>query len=59
MILVVAHSLPLAYLLAAVDGTDPARRMQLVDYATPFRLGAAALRGAVDRLEAWCAAPSW
>lgn len=59
VILVVAHSLPLAYLLAAADGTDPARRMQLVEYATPFRLDAAALRGAVDRLEAWCAAPGW
>ena len=59
VILVVAHSLPLAYLLAAADGADPARRMELVEYATPFRVDAAALRGAVDRLEAWCAAPGW
>ncbi len=59
VVLVVAHSLPIAYLLAAVDGTDPARRMQLVDYATPHRLGAEALDAAVARLEAWCAAPTW
>ncbi len=58
-VLVVAHSLPIAYLLAAVDGADPARRMQLVGYATPHRLDAAALDAAVALLEAWCAAPTW
>jgi broad specificity phosphatase PhoE len=59
VVLVVAHSLPLAYLLAAAEGTDPARRMQLVEYATAYRLDAAALGRAVERLEAWCAAPTW
>jgi broad specificity phosphatase PhoE len=58
-VLVVAHSLPIAYVLGAVDGADPARRMQLVDYATAHRLDAAALESAVARLEAWCAAPTW
>jgi probable phosphoglycerate mutase len=59
VVLVVAHSLPLAYILGAIDGAAPARRMQLVDYATPHRLDAPALSDAVARLEAWCAAPTW
>jgi broad specificity phosphatase PhoE len=59
VVLVVIHSLPIAYVLGAVDGADPARRMPMVDYARPFRLEAEALGRAVDRLEAWCAAPSW
>ena len=59
VVLVVAHSLPLASVLGAVDGADPARRMQLIDYATAHRLDAAALGTAVARLEAWCAAPTW
>jgi broad specificity phosphatase PhoE len=58
-VLVVIHSLPIAYVLGAVDGADPAQRMGMIDYARPFRLEAEALGRAVDRLEAWCAAPSW
>ena len=59
VVLVVAHSLPIAYVLAAADGVAPARRMQKADYATPHRLDAAALEAAVVCLEAWCAAPTW
>jgi probable phosphoglycerate mutase len=58
-ILVVIHSLPIAYVLGAVDGADPTRRMGMIDYAWPFRVDADALERAVDRLEEWCAAPSW
>jgi broad specificity phosphatase PhoE len=58
-VLVVIHSLPIAYVLGAVDGADPAQRMALIDYARPFRLDAEGLERAVDRLEEWCAAPSW
>jgi broad specificity phosphatase PhoE len=58
-VLVVMHSLPIAYVVGAVDGADPARRMGMIDYARPFRLEADALVSAVERLEAWCAAPSW
>ena len=58
-VLVVIHSLPIAYVLGAVDGADPAQRMGMIDYARPFRLEGAVLEQAVDRLEAWCAAPSW
>ncbi len=59
VVLVVAHSLPISYLLAAADGAEPARRMQQVAYATPYRVDAEAFAGAVDRLETWCAAPTW
>ena len=58
-VLVVTHSLPIAYVLGAVDGADPAQRMAPIDYARPFRLEAKALEQTVARLEAWCAAPSW
>jgi probable phosphoglycerate mutase len=58
-VLAVIHSLPIAYVLGAVDGADPARRMALIDYARPFPLEAETLEPAVARLEAWCAAPSW
>ncbi|HEU5212222.1 MAG TPA: histidine phosphatase family protein [Gaiellaceae bacterium] len=58
-VLVVIHSLPIAYVLGAVGGADPAQRMAPIDYARPFRLEAEALEHAVARLEAWCAAPSW
>jgi probable phosphoglycerate mutase len=58
-VLVVIHSLPIAYVLGAVEGADPAQRMGMIDYARPSRLEAEALERAVDHLEAWCAAPSW
>jgi broad specificity phosphatase PhoE len=59
-ILVVFHALPIAYLLSALEGTDPAPRMgRVVEYARPYPVGADALRSAVELLERWCAAPSW
>jgi probable phosphoglycerate mutase len=58
-ILVVAHSLPIAYVLMALAGFDPAPRVPLVDYATAHTVSAADLSRAITRLEAWCAAPSW
>ena len=58
-ILAVLHSLPIAYVLAAARGGDIARRVELVEYARPYRLAPAQLRAAVERLEAWCAAPTW
>lgn len=53
-ILVVIHSLPIAYILG-----EPQQRMPMVEYVRPHRLPADELRAAVERLEAWCAAPSW
>lgn len=58
-VLVVAHSLPVAYVLAAVRGEDPAPRAELALHAHPYVIPAEELRTALHRLEAWCAAPTW
>jgi broad specificity phosphatase PhoE len=58
-VLVVGHSLPIAYVLAAVRGDDPAPIVPLVEHATAYRLAAADLERAVGRLDAWSAAPTW
>lgn len=58
-ILVVAHGLPVRYVLDAVEGRNPAAAVAQVPYAEPFRLSAAELKRAVRRLEAWVIAPVW
>jgi broad specificity phosphatase PhoE len=58
-VLAVVHSLPIAYLLAAVRGQVPAPRVDLVDYAVTHRLTERKLLDAVEQLEAWCADPTW
>ena len=59
-VLAVAHALPIAYVLAALEGRPPAPRMdRTVAYAHPYRLDAAGLRRALVVIETWCAAPSW
>lgn len=58
-ILVVTHSLPIAYILMALSGRDPAPRVPLVEYARAHRVRAGELGRAVDRLEAWHGAPTW
>ncbi len=58
-ILVVAHGLPVRYVLDAVAARDPAAAVAQVPYAEPFRLTADELRAAVDRLAAWAASPAW
>jgi len=58
-LLVVAHSLPLAYTLAAAAGAPPRPRADLVDYATPYPLDRRSLERATAVLEAWLAAPDW
>jgi broad specificity phosphatase PhoE len=57
--IVVAHSLPIAYVLAARDGALPARRVPLVEHAHPYRFAAEELERAVTLLEGWCVAPTW
>ncbi|HZC28108.1 MAG TPA: histidine phosphatase family protein [Gaiellaceae bacterium] len=59
VLLVVTHSLPIAYVLMALAGRDPAPRVPLVDYAAPHAVTGDELEHAVLRLEAWCAAPTW
>ena len=53
-VLVVGHALPIAY---ALD--EPTPRMRMVDHASAHELPADELRAAVERLEAWLAAPTW
>jgi 2,3-bisphosphoglycerate-dependent phosphoglycerate mutase len=58
-VLVVAHGLPVRYVLDAVEGRNPAAVIAQVPYAEPFRLEAGELTAAVDILEAWVANPAW
>jgi broad specificity phosphatase PhoE len=59
-ILAVLHALPIAYLLAALEGEPPAARMDRpIEYAAAHSVEAGALAGAVAVLEAWCASPGW
>ncbi|HET7855175.1 MAG TPA: histidine phosphatase family protein [Gaiellaceae bacterium] len=58
-ILVVAHSLPIAYVLMALAGREPAPRVPLVEHAKTHAVSAGELARAIARLEAWRAAPSW
>ena len=58
-VLVVAHGLPIRYVLNAAQGVDPAPIVDQVPYAEPTRLSAAELARAVEHLEAWAANPAW
>jgi broad specificity phosphatase PhoE len=58
-VLVVCHSLPVAYALDARGGRVPARRVPLVDSAFPYRFTAEELSATVDVLAGWTAAPTW
>jgi 2,3-bisphosphoglycerate-dependent phosphoglycerate mutase len=58
-IFVVAHGLPVRYVLDAVAGRNPAAAVEQVPYAEPCRVDAAELSAAVERLAEWAAAPAW
>jgi broad specificity phosphatase PhoE len=58
-ILVVAHSLPIAFALAASAGTPPRPLASMVAYATPQRFDRASLERVSEVLEGWLAAPDW
>ena len=58
-ILVVAHSLPIRYVLDAAGGHAPAPALEQLPYAEPTILGAAALTQAVELLEDWTSTPRW
>jgi broad specificity phosphatase PhoE len=57
--LVVVHSLPIAYVLAARKGDPPGRRVPLVEHAHAYPFSTEELEGAVGLLEGWVAAPTW
>ena len=56
-VLVVLHSLPIAYVVKAAAGGDPTAFMDAIDYAEAIRLSRGELESALDRLDAWSAAP--
>jgi alpha-ribazole phosphatase len=56
-LLVVCHSLPIAFAVASADGRRPRAKMPLITYAEPHILYAAALAKAVERLEDWLRDP--
>ena len=58
-VLVVAHGLPIRYVLLAIEGTEPRPVVESVDYATPYRLTRSDLEHAVERLELWVLDPIW
>jgi len=58
-IFVVAHGLPIRYVLNALEETDPAPLVEQVAYAEPYTLQRRELELAVERLERWAAAPAW
>ena len=55
----VAHGAPVRYVLLALDRKPPARVLEGVDRARPFRIDAERLGEAVDALDAWVASPAW
>jgi broad specificity phosphatase PhoE len=59
LIAVVAHSLPIAYLLATRNGDLPRPRVPLVAHAAVHSFAPRELERAADALEAWVAAPTW
>lgn len=56
-ILVVCHSLPIAFAVAAADGRSPRAKMPVITYAEPHVLYADQLARAVERIEAWTRNP--
>jgi broad specificity phosphatase PhoE len=58
-ILVVLHSLPIAYVLFALDGNGPASRVPLVANASAHPLERDELEKAVEALEDWLSAPTF
>ena len=58
-VLVVAHGLPVRYVLDAIAGRDPAAAVEQVPYATAYPVSRVELETAVARLEAWLLTPVW
>jgi 2,3-bisphosphoglycerate-dependent phosphoglycerate mutase len=56
-ILVVCHSLPIAFALAAADGRRPSAKMPLITLAEPHILYEASMREAAERIEEWARDP--
>lgn len=59
VILVVAHGLPIRYVLNAARGLGPAPILEQIEHATPYRLTREELDSAIRHLRDWAASPSW
>ena len=59
LILLVAHSLPIAYTLGAAEGRPPKAKVDLIPYAEPYRLSEGQVRAAAALLETWSASPAF
>jgi broad specificity phosphatase PhoE len=60
VVLVVAHALPIAYLLDAIDGSPPAQRMtRSIAHAQAHAVDAAGLARALELIDAWREEPTW
>jgi broad specificity phosphatase PhoE len=57
VVLLVAHALPIRYLLNAAEGLAPDPRVEPVPHAEPFRLDAEEVRRAAERLASWALRP--
>lgn len=58
-VLVIAHGLPIRYVLNAVEGTAPAPLVEQVAYAEPYVLDRPQFERAADLLERWATRPAW
>jgi len=58
-VLVIAHGLPIRYVLNAARGEGPVPVLEQVAYAEPYELSADELGGAIAELEAWRSDPAW
>jgi broad specificity phosphatase PhoE len=56
-LLAIGHGLPIRYILSALVELDPVAKVDPVEHAEPFRVSAAQLERAVERLEAWIRNP--
>ena len=56
-VLVVCHSLPIAFALAGADGRSPKAKMPLIAYAEPHVIYSSDLEEAIELLEAWTRNP--
>jgi broad specificity phosphatase PhoE len=56
-LLAIGHGLPIRYVLSALVELDPVAKVDPVEHAEPFRVSAAQLERAVERLEAWIRNP--
>ena len=55
----VAHGAPVAYVLLALEGKPPVRKLEGVEQARPFTIAASELERALEVIEAWAASPAW